>query len=360
MGYLPSSSFRRKAAHLVSDLTTVILNPISDKPSGRREENGMTDTEKPDSGKDSELPDEPDTSSFTAFLVSLLSSTDSGDHLAKESKDQYVEGETILGSAPKEHSGRKGLLSRGKQSVGKAVQRIARIAGYRHNSEPKVDNAKENDTVHVCFEPCPVMTQDDNKKLLQLPDISEPSSIMSEDMRKFLYFSLPIVAQGRNWMLLYSTWRHGISLSTLYRKSLLWPGYCLLVIGDQKGVVFGGLVEAPLRPTNKRYQGTNSCFVFTNASNKPIIFRPTGANHYFTLCSTDYFAMGGGGHFALYLDGDLLSGSSYESETFGNSCLANSEDFKVKEVELWGFVYASKYEEMLNSSRELRNGISSC
>jgi hypothetical protein len=30
-----------------------------------------------------------------------------------------------------------------------------------------------------------------------------------------------------------------------------------------------------------------------------------GANRYFTLCSTDFLAIGGGGHFALYLDSDL-------------------------------------------------------
>lgn len=26
------------------------------------------------------------------------------------------------------------------------------------------------------------------------------------------------------------------------------------VVGDRKGAVFGGLVEAPLKPTNKKYQ----------------------------------------------------------------------------------------------------------
>uniref|UniRef100_A0A453PIX1 Oxidation resistance protein 1 n=1 Tax=Aegilops tauschii subsp. strangulata TaxID=200361 RepID=A0A453PIX1_AEGTS len=51
------------------------------------------------------------------------------------------------------------------------------------------------------------------------------------------------------------TSRHGISLSTLYRRSLLCPGYSLLVVGDRKGAVFGGLVEAPLQPTStKKYQ----------------------------------------------------------------------------------------------------------
>lgn len=36
-----------------------------------------------------------------------------------------------------------------------------------------------------------------------------------------------------------------------------------------------------------------------------------GANRYFTLCSTDFLALGGGGHFALYLDGDLLVSCSF-------------------------------------------------
>ncbi|GJT79232.1 oxidation resistance protein 1-like protein [Tanacetum coccineum] len=74
------------------------------------------------------------------------------------------------------------------------------------------------------------------------------------------------------------------------------------VVGDTKGVVFGGLVEAPLRPsTKKRYQGSNNTFVLTNASGPPVIFRPTGANRYFTLCSTEYLALGGGSHFAFCL-----------------------------------------------------------
>lgn len=76
------------------------------------------------------------------------------------------------------------------------------------------------------------------------------------------------------------------------------------VVGDRTGAVFGGLVEAPLRPINKRKyqvvlkyilkfnsfvkcfllhmltfnieQGTNDTFVFTNTSGHPVIFRPTG------------------------------------------------------------------------------------
>lgn len=31
------------------------------------------------------------------------------------------------------------------------------------------------------------------------------------------------------YVVICSTWRHGISLSTLYRRSMLWPGLSLLV-----------------------------------------------------------------------------------------------------------------------------------
>nr|CAB3448075.1 unnamed protein product [Digitaria exilis]CAB3504528.1 unnamed protein product [Digitaria exilis] len=130
------------------------------------------------------------------------------------------------------------------------------------------------------------------------------------------------------------------------------------VVGDKKGTVFGGLVEAPLQPSSsKKYQGTNNCFVFTNLHDRPVIYRPTGANNYFTVCSTEYLALGGGGHFALYLDADLLTGSSSNSETFNNECLSHSPEFSVKDVELWGFVYPSKYEEMLTLCRTEKPGI---
>ncbi|EXB29443.1 hypothetical protein L484_022114 [Morus notabilis] len=99
--------------------------------------------------------------------------------------------------------------------------------------------------------------------------------------------------------------------------------------------------------------------LFSNASKRDstLVFVMAGANRYFTLCSLDFLAIGGGGHFALYLDNDLLNGSSSVSETYGNPCLANSEDFEVKEVELWGFVYPSKYDEILALSRMEAPGI---
>ncbi|PHU00803.1 hypothetical protein BC332_30590 [Capsicum chinense] len=365
-------SLRSKAAHFVSDVATVILNPISDKPLKPRppplpEDESDSDGSKHESNAEEDskdLDDGPDTSSFSAFIYSLLST--SGAERKSNTSGKYDKQDDSAESIPeltmKEPCRRKAIFSRGKQSLGRALHQVARLGGFRNQGSAKCSsemvfddgsNSKVSGGDQIPLE-------DMNKKLLlnNLPETSEPSVLLSEKARIALYAALPVLVQDRKWVLLYSTWRNGISLSTLYRRSLLWSGISLLVVGDRKGAVFGGLVDAPLKPmTKRRYQGTNNSFVFSNVSGQPVIFRPTGVNRYFTVCSTEYLALGGGGHFALYLDGDLLTGSSATSETYGNSCLAHTEDFEVKEVELWGFVYASKYEEMVSILRTETPGI---
>uniref|UniRef100_A0A5B6YK63 Oxidation resistance protein 1 n=1 Tax=Davidia involucrata TaxID=16924 RepID=A0A5B6YK63_DAVIN len=366
-------SLRRKAAHFVSDITTVLLNPISDKPSKLPTPPPPEDVTEPkisqlesitEEGSEA-LVDGPDTTSFTAFLYSLLSSSESGSNSNLDGQNEYQAemGEPASDAIMKESGRKKSLFSRGKQSLGRAVYQAARLGGYqnqasnRKGSSDMTINDGNDSEVHG-DEGIPMQTLNEPVPLDNLPGISEPSLLLSEKTRSSLYAALPALIQGRKWVLLYSTWRHGISLLNLYRRSVICPGPSLLVVGDRKGAVFGGLVEAPLRPANKRkYQGTNNTFVFTNAPGHPVIFRPTGVNRYFTLCSTDFLALGGGGHFALYLDGDLLNGSSSASETYGNSCLAQTEDFEVKEIELWGFVFASKYEEMISLLRTEAPGI---
>ncbi|KAA8548878.1 hypothetical protein F0562_000562 [Nyssa sinensis] len=177
-----------------------------------------------------------------------------------------------------------------------------------------------------------------------MPYLTEDSSFISPDLYEFLQSSIPNIVKGCQWVLLYSTIKHGISLRTLIRRSADLSGPCLLIVGDMQGAVLGGLLECPLKPTAKRkYQGTNQTFVFTTIYGEPRIFRPTGANRYFYLCLNDLLALGGGGNFALCLDGDLLTGTSGPCETFGNLCLAHSQEFELKNVELWGFKHLSQY-----------------
>ncbi|KAL3620650.1 hypothetical protein CASFOL_036134 [Castilleja foliolosa] len=177
-----------------------------------------------------------------------------------------------------------------------------------------------------------------------VPRFLDESIFVSQDLYQFFEASLPNIVKGCEWVLLYSTAKHGISLHTLVRKSACLTGPCLLITGDRQGAVFGGLLDCPLKPTSKRkYQGTNQSFVFTTLYGEPRLFRPTGANRYFYLCLNNLLALGGGANFALSLNEDLLCGTSGPCETFGNSCLAHDQEFELKNVELWGFTHASQY-----------------
>ncbi|KAL3828294.1 hypothetical protein ACJIZ3_017096 [Penstemon smallii] len=181
-------------------------------------------------------------------------------------------------------------------------------------------------------------------KFIPMPHLLDESFFISPDLYRFFESSLPNIVKGCQWVLLYSTVRHGISLHTLLRKSASVSGPCLLITGDKQGAVFGGLLDCPLMPTAKRkYQGSNQTFVFTTIYGEPRLFRPTGANRYFCLCLNDMIALGGGTNFALCLNEDLLSGTSGPCETFGNMCLAHDQEFELRNVELWGFTHSSQY-----------------
>ncbi|RYR29311.1 hypothetical protein Ahy_B01g053678 isoform B [Arachis hypogaea] len=292
-------SLRSKATQIVS----VILNPISNSdtlkhspPPPSDEVGGFGGTtsgsEKTEEGSN-DLVDGPDTSSFSAFLYSLLSSSDAGGDNAKEN-----------------NGGKKSLFSRSKQSLGRAICQAARIGGFRHQGRKDNNSEMNSDCLNGSGLNGVEMNHLATVKGKESESVSlvEPSMLLSEAMRSTLYVSLPALVHGRKWLLLY-------------------------------------------RLSETEEEQEQSTFVFTNISGHPVIYRPTGLNRYFTLCNSEFLAIGGGSHFALYLDGDLLNGSSSVSETYGNPCLANSQDFEVKEVELWGFVYASKYEEVLAFSR---------
>jgi len=184
-----------------------------------------------DSEHNSDSLDGPDTSSFRAFLISFLSSSSSNNNdsmeiLPEQNVDMSYPTLTPMGKGSK---GRSGLISRGKHSIGKIINKAARIGGFKQaTAAPKFDRETVNHTEPVAL----VLELEESNEVASvssLPTMSEPSVLLSEMMQSILYTSLPVLAQGRNWVLLYSTWRHGISLSTLYRRSMLCPGFSLLV-----------------------------------------------------------------------------------------------------------------------------------
>eukprot|EP00163_Fabomonas_tropica_P018767 TRINITY_DN33166_c0_g1_i1.p1 TRINITY_DN33166_c0_g1~~TRINITY_DN33166_c0_g1_i1.p1 ORF type:complete len:814 (-),score=124.71 TRINITY_DN33166_c0_g1_i1:292-2733(-) len=155
-----------------------------------------------------------------------------------------------------------------------------------------------------------------------------------------LHGELPRRCEQRDWELLYSTRKHGISLQTLYR--LCPRRYSLLCVRSTDGQVFGALASEAWR-VHHTYFGSGETFVWRlreqgdNAERKLEVFKWSRKNNYFMLGKEDSIAFGGGGHFALYIDADLASGSSGPCTTFDSEQLTTEQDFGVLDVEVWGF-----------------------
>ncbi|XP_063155661.1 oxidation resistance protein 1 isoform X2 [Candoia aspera] len=168
------------------------------------------------------------------------------------------------------------------------------------------------------------------------PNLSDPSELLQLDQIEKLTKHLPPRTIGYPWTLVYSTAKHGMSLKTLYRTMAGLDTPVLLVIKDSDGQIFGALASEPFKVSDGFY-GTGETFLFTFCPEFEI-FKWTGDNMFFLKGDMDALAFGGGGgEFALWLDGDLYHGRSHSCKTFGNRTLSKKEDFIIQDIEIWGF-----------------------
>ncbi|XP_006002202.1 oxidation resistance protein 1a isoform X2 [Latimeria chalumnae] len=168
------------------------------------------------------------------------------------------------------------------------------------------------------------------------PNLSDPSDLLEVDQIEKLAKHLPPRTIGYPWTLAFSTSKHGMSLKTLYRSMTGLDTPVLMVIKDSDGQVFGALASDPFKISDCFY-GTGETFLFTFCPEFEV-FKWTGDNMFFIKGDMDSLAFGGGGgEFALWLDGDLYHGRSHSCKTFGNPVLSKKEDFFVQDIEIWAF-----------------------
>jgi len=180
--------------------------------------------------------------------------------------------------------------------------------------------------------------KDREQEGIYLPRLSDSSHVLKAVHFGQLRDACPNRFHESDFRLLYSTREHGISLQTFYqrcRKTL--P--TIVVIRDSEDAIFGCYASAQWKPDTK-YYGTGESFVFRvdpeNNENLQV-FRWTRSNNYFQYSGVDHIGIGGGGHFAFHLSGEMYAGISGECETFGSPCLASSMDFKCVTLEMWAF-----------------------
>jgi hypothetical protein len=180
-------------------------------------------------------------------------------------------------------------------------------------------------------------TLDEFQMGLQKQVVSE-SSLLNAEHFQSLYNELPKRYKRHRWELLYSTARDGTSLQTLYRHvAQVQP--TILLVRDMQGHLFGVFAPEPWEVHYKFY-GTGETFVFELEPElhmyhwKQSPKDGSKRNDYFMFSTKDCLAVGGGGHFALWLDEDLIHGNSTSSSTFENERLSGSENFQVMSLEV--------------------------
>jgi len=166
--------------------------------------------------------------------------------------------------------------------------------------------------------------------------VSIKSNILTEVQFSALRKELPKVFQLRNWKLVYSPSEHGIALRTMYRNACDY-GATLLIVQDTTHTVFGGFISEPWRVT-KRFYGTGESFLFTFKGGVLRAFHPTLLNEYYVISDLQSIIFGAGVQAGLFIAADLANGRSSYCDTYGNNDLAGTEDFKILDIELWGFV----------------------
>ena len=174
----------------------------------------------------------------------------------------------------------------------------------------------------------------DGPVLVGIDEGDEARCIVGPSGRAAIAAQLPPAMRLREWVLAYSTEHHGCSLRTAHQR-LADAGPTIVMVLDAAGNRFGGFATEPWRP-GARYFGTGESFLFKAAPGAPVsCYHWSGANNHFQLAYHDSMAMGGGGHFGLWLDEAFEYGSSGRSDTYANEPLSPEESFRIIRVEIW-------------------------
>eukprot|EP00921_Rhytidocystis_pertsovi_P018931 GHVQ01029985.1.p1 GENE.GHVQ01029985.1~~GHVQ01029985.1.p1 ORF type:complete len:852 (+),score=155.43 GHVQ01029985.1:468-3023(+) len=194
---------------------------------------------------------------------------------------------------------------------------------------------------------------DQRAPLTGVPDFEIPeggAQLLTSHIASEISNYLPPTLAIKSWKLAFCPKLHGVSFSTFYRN-VSDRGACVLLVKDTKGTVFGGFSSESFHLGHK-YYGSGQMFVFTfrretadtacptssSSTAAPIrVFHWSSSNAFFLFSDKQTIAIGGGGHYAITVDRDLLIGSSTQCPTFNSPCLASKEDFIVKELQVWVF-----------------------
>jgi len=184
-------------------------------------------------------------------------------------------------------------------------------------------------------------------------DFAHKSQIVSDELLIKLGNSIPAVERMQKWGIIYSTYKHGVSLRTFYANfknaptDPLQPDHLpsLMFVMDIKKQIFGGYVTRRWDISDCTY-GTAESFLFKVTDKEKSefkVFKATFDNNEFQLGFKDSIAIGcSSDGFGLWMDSDFLHGNSRTCDTFKNEVLSYDIDFEIIGVEVWAPIFQPK------------------
>lgn len=170
-------------------------------------------------------------------------------------------------------------------------------------------------------------------------ETDEESHLLTKDQIKELTSYLPPRCLAQSWKLVFSTWRDGYSLHSLYRRFSKEEGPALLVLQCSNKVLFGALVSEPPRISEK-FIGTGESWLFSYKTDNLVTYPWSGTNTFIMQGSTTSLVVGSDQDgFGIWFDGNLNQGSTQPVSTFNSDCLTKDHDFVIENMECWSFMH---------------------
>lgn len=165
------------------------------------------------------------------------------------------------------------------------------------------------------------------------------SKILTDAQLWHLDELLPARTRFNRLELLYSTWKHGYSLQSIYRRMAAQAENIratVLTIRSSDCEIFGAILSCPIVPKRDFYgNGETVLYSFTD-SGKLHSFHWTGKNNFFVKSDPESLAIGADcGRYGLWIDAELIRGRTQHCATFDNDPLTLNEDFTISDVEIW-------------------------
>ena len=146
------------------------------------------------------------------------------------------------------------------------------IASTRQSSSPLIDLSHNE----LKLSKLPLSHPIKPIRLTSELSLRKESNILNEELTYKLFSFLPEISKTQKFKLLYSTWRDGWNLTTLYENiGTLHPIIFIIQSSEIESKIFGAYISTPVGPPSYQFKGDGQCSIFRLTGSSPVHYSPS-------------------------------------------------------------------------------------